>query len=272
MKKRKNRKEGFYTYEAAALLPLFAFFVLVFLLIFRALSFQWGLFATVYQSSAHLALAGDVTIGEKKEAITPISVYAASKALLKKNGVSTGFLSHDLLFIDFAQTEVNEKDIDVRAGYLMPLLAGQRLFGKKGYELGNRICIRRWNGFDPAEGEGDGGIVYVTENGSVYHTSLSCTYIRLSIHTAQVSALGGLRSESGHKYYPCESCGDEISGVFYYTDYGTRAHSSLSCSRLKRTVKTLTREEAVKKYRPCSKCGSGERHGTHDNAKPSSGP
>lgn len=264
----KNKKEGFYTYEAAVLLPLFAFFVLVFLLVFRGLSFQWGLFSSVYESSAHIALYGDGMVGGEDgiSEISPLSVYAAAKASVQKNGVSTRFLSHDLIFMDFAGTEVTERDIDVKAGYLMPLIAGQRLFGKKGYELGTRVCIRRWNGYDPAEGESDDSVVYVTESGEVYHTSLSCTFIRLSIHTAKASQLTVIRSESGHIYHPCEECGDSISGVCYYTDYGERAHSSLTCSKLKRTVRTITKKEAIKRYRPCSKCGSGESHGSSDNA------
>ena len=77
--------KGFFTYEAAILLPLFAFFSLVFLLLFRALSFQWGLTESVYEASAHLALTGDATIdigkdkadGEGISAINVGSVFLA---------------------------------------------------------------------------------------------------------------------------------------------------------------------------------------------------
>lgn len=264
----KSKKEGFYTYEAAVLLPIFAFFVLVFMLVFRCLSFQWGLFSSVYESSAHIALCGDETVDEENgvQVISPMSVYVMARETVKKNNVSTQFLSHDLMFMDFAGTDVNDRNIDVKIGNLMPLLAGQKFFGKRGYEIGTRVCIRRWNGYDPAAGASDDTVVYVAENGEVYHTDLSCTYIRLSIHTGRPSQLSFIRNKSGHIYHPCEVCGDAISGVCYYTDYGERAHSSLTCSKLKRTIQTIPLKEAVKNYRPCSKCGTGEHDGDGNTA------
>lgn len=252
--------KAFFTYEAAVMLPLFAFFSLVFLLLFRALSFQWGLTASVYDASAHLALVGDAQMGEEKsiDLINTGSVYLACSEKLGENGVSQKFLDNRLSLLNYAATKVTERDIDVKVTTTMPLLAGHSFFGKKGYELGTRVCVRRWNGFDPSNGaESSSDTVYVTESGEVYHESLNCTYLKLSIHTTSPSFLGTIRSNDGSIYYPCEECGSEVSGVCYYTDYGTRAHSSLTCSKLKRTIKAIPRSEAVKKYRPCSKCTGG---------------
>lgn len=260
--------KGFYTYEAAILLPTFAFFTLVFLLLFRALSFQWGLTESVYDAADHVALLGDgdIDVGRQtgetdhsgNSAINQATVYLACNAKVRTNKVSQKFLRHPLGIVNYAATEVNDKDLDVKVSTMMPLLAGQKFFGKRGYELGNRICVRRWNGFDPATGaDGDEEIVYVTDTGEVYHQSTSCTFIKLSIHTASVSALGRIRSENGSIYHPCEECGSAISVVAYYTDYGDRAHSSLTCSKLKRTIHAIPKKEAVKHYRPCSKCAGG---------------
>ena len=258
--------KGFFTYEAAILLPLFAFFSLVFLLLFRALSFQWGLTESVYEASAHLALTGDATIdigkdkadGEGISAINVGSVFLACSGKIAENDISQKFLDNNLSILNYAASNVDDRDIDVKVTTSMPLLAGHSFFGKKGYELGTRVCVRRWNGFDPSNGaDSSSDTVYVTESGEVYHESLNCTYIKLSIHTTSPSFLGTIRSENGNIYHPCEECGNSISGVCYYTDYGTRAHSSLTCSKLKRTIKAIPRSEAVKKYRPCSKCTGG---------------
>ncbi|MGN0241071.1 MAG: hypothetical protein ACI4CS_05245 [Candidatus Weimeria sp.] len=258
--------KAFFTYEAAILLPLFAFFSLVFLLLFRALSFQWGLTESVYEASARLALAGDAKLdigkdrasGDGISAISVGSVFLACSGKIAENDISQKFLENNLSILNYAASEVDDRDIDVKVTISMPLLAGHSFFGKKGYVLGSRVCVRRWNGFDPSNGAKSGGdTVYVTEKGEVYHESLECTYIRLSIHTTSPSFLGTIRSKDGSIYHPCEECGSAISGVCYYTDYGNRAHSSLTCSKLKRTIRAIPRSEAVKRYRPCSKCTGG---------------
>lgn len=216
-----------------------------------------------------MALFGDgkIVVGNKGrngnsgiQVVNPASVYVTCNAKINSNKVSQKFLRHRLNALDFAKTKVNDRDIDVRVNTMMPLLAGGKSFGKRGYELGSRVCVRRWNGFDPSNG-GDSGndVVYVTAQGRAYHESLSCSYLKLSIHTGKISALGYVRSKNGNKYYPCEECGAKIGEICYYTDYGTRAHSSLTCSKLKRTIRTVPRSEAIKKYRPCSKCALGRK-------------
>lgn len=97
-----------------------------------------------------------------------------------------------------------------------------------------------------------GDIVYVTENGSVYHTSLSCTHICLHISGSGVEKL-----LSQKKYQPCEKCISETEQLssLYITKYGDKYHSTLNCSGLKRTVKTIAKEEA-KGMRMCSRCAA----------------
>lgn len=95
------------------------------------------------------------------------------------------------------------------------------------------------------------GLVYVTDHGQVYHTSLSCSHICLKISG------GGIRKIiEGGKYKACEKCiqKGKIPGNLYITKYGNKYHSSLGCSGLKRTVKVVRKEEA-KGMRPCSRCG-----------------
>lgn len=278
----KNRKlKGFYTYEAAVTLPIFVFSALVFLLLFRALSYEWGVIESAYDAAGHMALYGNGsmygdtdTVGEEgadEEMSVPvnrISLHVNCDARIRKNGVSRKYVKNGLGMLNFAATEVGDRDLDVKITSMMPLLEGKKIFGREGYLLGNRVCVRRWNGFDPAEGDsasgdGEGEIVYVTETGEVYHDSMECTYLTLSIHTIEASGIGSVRSESGHIYHPCEECGSGISGVCYYTDYGERAHSSLTCSKLKRTVIPVSRKEAEETYRHCSKCAMSSHDHEH---------
>lgn len=122
-------------------------------------------------------------------------------------------------------------------------------------EYKEKIRIKTWSGYE-REGFGtdDDETVYITETGLVYHKDYHCTYLELSIHMVASSELDGLRNSSGGRYYPCEHCMRSGGNGVYVTDTGTRYHSSLSCSGLKRTIYAVPLSEAVGK-RACSRCG-----------------
>lgn len=98
--------------------------------------------------------------------------------------------------------------------------------------------------------------VYVTPDGSVYHKSSECTYLRLSIRSISGESLDRERNQSGSKYNPCETCAKNAvpARTVYVTNYGDRYHNSRSCSGLKRTV-MMTPLNQVGGRGACSKCG-----------------
>ncbi len=109
------------------------------------------------------------------------------------------------------------------------------------------------------EDDGDDSIVFVAENGKVYHLDRECTYLRPRIQTVMFWQIKTQRNQSGGIYYPCESCCrsellDQNSSV-YITSYGDRYHIRSTCSRLKRTVRAIHRSEAGN-LPACSKCGT----------------
>ena len=110
---------------------------------------------------------------------------------------------------------------------------------------------------EPKEGEeGEAKqMVWVTENGSVYHTDSSCSHINLSIQVSSPGALAWKRNQDGEKYKECEQCvGNGAAGAeVYYTKYGNRYHNSLSCKGLKRKVKLVALEQ-TDGLPQCSKC------------------
>ena len=89
---------------------------------------------------------------------------------------------------------------------------------------------------------GDNSIVYVAENGVVYHKNASCSHICLKI-TGNAAI-----QDIVHK-------GSSLSEIFV-TAYGDCYHSTLGCSGLKRTIKAV-RLKDVGRLRPCSRCASG---------------
>lgn len=111
--------------------------------------------------------------------------------------------------------------------------------------------------------------VYVTETGSVYHSSLSCTHLKLSVRAVAFGEVGKLRNENGAIYYPCEICGGgspEAGTPVYLTREGNRYHSSASCRGLLRKVRSCTLTEALEAgKRPCSRCGKEEKRESGEN-------
>jgi len=121
-------------------------------------------------------------------------------------------------------------------------------------------CYRAWTGADkgksskPKEDDDQKELVYVTENGTVYHSTTSCTYIDLSVRNVSTSSVKNLRNKSGEKYKPCERCAAYAAyvGSVYITDYGNRYHANRDCGGLKRTVKAVEKDSIS--LPPCSRC------------------
>ena len=129
----------------------------------------------------------------------------------------------------------------------------------------NTVKVHAWTGKEYANEEGQAGseekdkepMVYVTENGSVYHKDIGCSYLDLSISHVSTNAADGLRNHYGEKYSPCETCGkgQEQGGMVYITETGNRYHTLESCSGLKRTVRMEKQSHVSGKMHACSRCG-----------------
>lgn len=100
-------------------------------------------------------------------------------------------------------------------------------------------------------------LVYVTKNGSVYHTDPYCPYLSLSVVYRTMEEIGRVRNQGGEIYRPCERCrpSEEDYGA-YITDYGNRFHNSAACPALRRNI-TRIPLHSVGGLPPCSKCNGG---------------
>lgn len=124
-------------------------------------------------------------------------------------------------------------DLSVKYKVEIPVL----MFRIPAVSLKESVRVKGWNGYaGNGFGNQEAETVYITDTGIVYHKDAECTYLELSIKAVRSSQIKNLRNESGGKYYACESCMKKEKQNVYITDTGNRYHSSLSCSRLKRTV------------------------------------
>lgn len=257
------------TVEAAFVLPFFLFAFLNIISIIEIYRVQGNMSAAMHMASKEMA-AGAY---EYKE------IFSGDAGALESLGLSYGYasnrvgqiLGHGYLGnspinggfsgIGWHHSSVLENDdcIDLIAVYTVKPPAAIVGFG--GFNMYNRAFIRAWTGYDNAaaggsSAEGEEELVYITPDGTVYHKSIACTYLKLSITAVGKTSLEGERNESGARYYPCEECGSIEKNMVYITGYGRRYHSTLRCSKLKRTILTVPISEAGGRG-ACSRCGGG---------------
>ncbi|MDO4262238.1 MAG: hypothetical protein Q4C82_09170 [Eubacteriales bacterium] len=136
-----------------------------------------------------------------------------------------------------------------------PPFSGMGFVGRASVQ---RVTVRCWVGYTGERfSGGEESFVYVTPEGEVYHRSMDCTHLRLSVRSVPLGEIGRERNWSGSRYAACEYCvkDGEAEKSVYITNYGTSYHNREGCRGLKRTVMAIPYAE-VKGRPPCSRCGS----------------
>lgn len=133
------------------------------------------------------------------------------------------------------------------------------IMGFNHFSMGQRYYGRSWTGYDVAcESLGsvrEDPMVYVTENGDVYHMERNCSHLNPKITVALRTDVGDRRNAYGEKYYPCEYCGKNgVLATVFITPQGNRYHNKINCSGLKRTIYTVPLSKVTGKRR-CATCG-----------------
>lgn len=238
-----------YTLEAAIIFPLVAGFIVFLLLFFRILQVQTAVESGLTYASRMTAVESCVV---ESEASLLASAEGFLISKLKDEAIIEEYVAGGLLGISLLNSDTSGDEIALLAEYSVKLPIG--FFQIKSINLSGRSVSRKWIGDRNSDSLED--YVYVTEYGTVYHTTKSCPYLDLSIHSVFISSIGGIRSKSGSKYSACSRCAEEISGIstVYVTDYGTLYHKDIGCSALKRTIHIVPLSE-VSDMSGCSKCG-----------------
>jgi hypothetical protein len=249
MKKTNCRKENAsMTVEAAFVLPIFLFAML--LMGYLAQMARCQDFVT--QALTRVAREISAEYGATQKETLTSRVYCQMKLEQYLDGsVAVSLLNSHIC-------EDND-EIDLVADYRMQLPF--HLLKSDWRTFQTRVHTRAFTGVENRGGESIGTEerdVYITETGRVYHDSLSCTYLKLSISQLKFCDIEAMRNENGGKYKACEKCCKTqiLSGqkTIWITNFGDRYHVSRSCSGLKRLIRTIKRSEAGSRT-PCSKCG-----------------
>lgn len=263
--------KGSMAVEAAITVPLFLLFMINILLSFDMLRLHSNMLAAMHQTGNEMAFAGyayealmaDSTIEAGGLGSVIISEGYAKSKVIKTLG--TDYLDNTCLEggsrgISFLKSSVMKEDdmIDLIASYqVQPFI---KIIGFPGFAMENRYYGRAWTGYDVEYGQAGAGnredpMVYIADTGVVYHLARNCTYLCPSIEAVTKGATDGMRNENGEKYHACERCGNgKIGAVVYITDQGNRYHTSLRCSGLKRSIRSVPLSQAGGRSR-CTKCG-----------------
>ena len=194
---------------------------------------------SLVKTGSSAALSTSVTAGVRKDSIAGGMLKGAVNCLYSTPLSNNGIV--DLVAI---------YELKVPFGMFMP----------KGMKFVQRSRMHAWTGYINDEGDEDNSdveYVFVTTNGTVYHRSESCTYLKPSVKGVNASGVKNLRNSSGAKYYACEYCHPSVNsgGKLYITTYGTRYHSSSHCSAIERNYKRVPLSQVEGVLPPCSKCG-----------------
>lgn len=250
-------KKGSLTVEAAFGIPLFLFAALCLIWLIEIQSIRLSLInaaqGAAKSASESTAVLPVLNTGKlKSDIVSMIGAERIDRSIIK--GGSSG-ISCSGSYLSLDTGEINMK---VSCQIELPL----PLFEKPSVKLKEEFRLSSWRGYTKETGDGSGGqdsdIVYVTDNGSVWHEDYQCSYLQLSIRYVPYSGLSGIRNESGGRYYPCEKCvfGSAMAGV-YITEDGGKYHNSLSCSGLKRTIHAVHRSD-ISGLGGCSRCSGQE--------------
>lgn len=249
---------GSLTLEASVVFPFVTAFLITFLFLFRILQIEMAV-------EEALVYAGRMTAVEYSAVDNQALGLATAEVLfqkeLKQYPVVKKFVKGGTAGVSLLKSKFDGDYVELRAEYKVKIPVP--LFQLKDLAFIQRSHNRKWIG-KTIEGEDFDAYVYVTKNGSVYHTSSGCHYIDLSIKAVEYSHVTELRNLNGGKYSPCGCMLTKYhsGGIVYITNYGTNYHGSLSCSGLKRTVQMIKKSE-VNGLPLCSKCGHAQGKGEY---------
>jgi len=288
---KKNQKvKGSLTVEAALVVPIFLFFILIFLYFFQISYLHLKINSAMTQVALYCSkqayltneLVSDHGIDEvvkEKEAIVfladqinlPKEVSGSYFKILVEEYLHLSEIENSIIVggysgLDIYQSEylLDGETIDIILSYdcKLPIT----FFGIGELSFIQRIQTRGWIGvkgtplFEEVEEipEEKLELVYITETGKVYHRYENCTHLKLSITNVSFEEVFHLRNSNGGKYKPCKSCVDNIelqpTVSIYITTTGDRYHAIVQCSGLKRTITQVNQSNLPSGYYLCKRC------------------
>lgn len=248
-------QRGSMTVEAAVVLPILVCALAFFLFLFRMIQVGLSVQQVLEEAGREIAVYAQC---EREEDVAETVYLGMAKGIvwskLRQDSNIGKYVEGKTAGISLAESSFRGDEICLQADYRMKFPV--TLLGKKVFWMSQTTRYRKWTGWSVGQGDTDGETwVFVTETGTVYHRTASCSYLTLTIRSVDEAAVGDCRNESGGKYERCEKCAGKENRFqkVYITNYGDRYHTDLNCSGIKRTVE-MVRVSEVEGKGACSKC------------------
>lgn len=255
--------KGSLTVEAAFVLPIFLFFLVGILQLSQAVQTEGAVRSSLWEVGKRLSTYAYITEcgGEEGEidklfgagalAYTHTSFLAQKGRDYWNQSIVSGGSNGFSFFLSSYLKEDGYLDLVVTYKLRIPF----PLTGDIYLPQVQRCRVRGWVGEKEDDIKGEEK-VYITESGSVYHITKSCSHLTLTIQEVSPGSLPQARNGSGGKYTPCEKCGKEpMQGKNYFiTKEGDCFHTKRSCGGLRRTILTIPLSQ-VGKRSLCKRCG-----------------
>lgn len=281
MKKRSGRDtvRGSMTIEAALIVPIFLFLIINLISAVELICLDVKLEAGLSEVGREMAnysyvLSALEQVAQEKDRKLPqegnelirkaesmiLAQGYARMALIEQ--VGSEYLDHSMIVggsdgIWLWRSSVLEEDdrIDLVVTYRVRPYFWPEIFD--GMQFMKRCCIKGFSGYTPSGKKDESKkVYYITKDSDVYHTSVNCTHLKLSVSGIEYERLKDCRNQDGARYKECERCiGNEFECDFVYIALqGDKYHSTLACSGLKRTIYVIT-DSQIGGRRKCMRCG-----------------
>lgn len=256
IEKMTNRFCGSITVEATLVLPVFIFVFTGILYLNQLLYGEEQVQCALEQAAKETSL--EYTLVHKKLAVNAAFMSA------KVNAAISGRKNKNRSIVCVVRAKVDEEtdQMDFQAEYTV--VSPISLLGKKTFLFREGYYGKAFTGVLTRMSESEQGedvLVYVTKTGSVYHKSITCNHLKLSLQELTVKELEEKRSRDGSIYYPCEKCcgGNAFpdNQNVIICNYGNRYHVKKNCQKISRSIREIPISQVNGKA-PCKTCANGK--------------
>ncbi len=255
-------QRGSMTVEASVVLPLFLIFFMALGSAMEMIRFHANLEFALWDIGNRMSVYGHtLSVPEEETLWSEVGDIALTYTYVKKeieNYLGKAYLDASPIVggaegLHFLESEIwnNGETFEVIVTYRVAPFG--EIAGVKGFRMANKYYGHFWNGYRiPTD------VLYIAENGVVYHKDAMCTHLFLSVRQVTLPEAYTARNRNGEKYRLCELCEKTAPGNWVYiTEEGSKIHYKRYCSGLKRTVFEVSVDE-VEGYRPCTRCTGEE--------------
>lgn len=254
------RQKASLTVECAVILPLFFFAMVMLAGLLDLYKTTTMIQSTLCESAKELGMYAYCREDDTQSPVGTVSnavcqIYAKKKVKEKLADESLVGIISGANGINLAQSSYENGVITLKASFFYQ--SPFTLFQFFPVRIQVQGQARAWLGYTlKEEVSQDKEMVYVTDWESVYHTSASCSHLKLSVQGISYSEAEQKKNVYGEKYHSCERCleAGEKPGRVYITPMGNRYHKDKECGGLTRHVK-LVKKSQVKHLQVCERCG-----------------